>query len=79
MKYYGKTIIQSNDSTTCDPWTAREFTTHMEEETECPHCLADCELTTYSTTITSSEFRWKREKSRVKDSFLSPGCVTQET
>ena len=51
------TIIQAKDSKTCDPWTAWEFTNHLEEETDCPHCLADCELTTYSTTITSSEFR----------------------
>ena len=61
-----KTITQGKDSKTCDPWIAREFTTHMEEETNCPHCLADCELTTYSTTITSSEFRLKREKSKAK-------------
>ena len=30
----------------------------MEEQTDCPHCLADCELTTYSTSITSNKFRW---------------------
>ena len=57
VKYDAKTIIQSNDSTTCDPWTAWEFTNHMEEETDCPLCLADCELTTYSMIVTSSEFR----------------------
>ena len=37
----------------------------MEEETDCPHCLADCKLTTYSTTITSSELRWKKTKQKI--------------
>ena len=31
----------------------------MEDFTDCPQCLPDCELTTYSTTITSAEFRWR--------------------
>ena len=50
---------------------------------DCSHCRADCELTTYSTTFTSSEFRFFKPRillqtfSRLCDSRnlnLSPFC-----
>ena len=44
--------------TTCDPWTAKSFSSEMEEFTDCPQCRSDCELTTYSTSITATQFRW---------------------
>ena len=50
----------------------------MEEETDCPHCLADCELTTYSTSITSNKFRWSIYSYMYYCTWKYPGCVTQE-
>ena len=49
----------------------------MEEETDCPHCLSDCELTTYSTSITSTEFRWSKE---TYQKYICPllDCATPE-
>ena len=46
-----------DDWKTCDPWTAKNFTDEMENFSDCPHCRADCELTTFSTSITSTPFR----------------------
>ena len=79
-------FFQGETSSTCDPWTARDFTAHMGEASKnCHQCRSDCQLTTYSTTVTSSEFRFfipwilssKQIFSRLCDSRnlnLSPFC-----
>ena len=70
--------IQNENSTTCDPWAARKFIAHMRDETRnCSQCRSDCELTTYSTTETSSEFRFVRLIPLSNKEYLS-GSVTQE-
>ena len=79
-----KKSTQGETSKTCDPWTARDFIAYMGGATkDCPQCRSDCELTTYSTTFTSSEFRFFKPRillqtfSRLCDSRnlnLSPFC-----
>ena len=51
-------LIQGENSTTCDPWTSRDFMDEMRtQSTRCHHCLSDCNDITYLPTITSAEFR----------------------
>lgn len=49
--------LQGDNLSTCDPWTSMKFEKEMENIGDCQHCLPYCELTTYSTSITSSQFR----------------------
>ena len=51
-------MFQGSNSTTCDPWTSREFMDEMQNHfARCHHCLSDCNDITYLPTITSAEFR----------------------
>ena len=60
------------------------FQLTWKRKTYCPDCLSNCQLTTYSTSITSTEFRWSKvdikmylSSSRLCDSRnlnLSPFC-----
>ena len=47
------------NSTMCDPWRAAAFTKLLEttKSSRCPHCLPDCEATTYTATTSSSPIR----------------------
>ena len=55
-------LIQGENSTTCDPWTSRDFMDEMRSQsTRCHHCLSDCNDITYLPTITSAEFRWSSD------------------
>ena len=63
LAYSLTNFAQGENMITCDPWTARDFIAHMGEETRnCPQCRSDCELTTYSNTVTSTEFRFFKKK-----------------
>ena len=88
----GKMLLsQGETSRTCDPWTARDFTAYMGEASKnCHQCRSDCQLTTYSNTVTSSAFRFfkayflslKQIFSRPCDSRnlnLSPFCNLSES
>ena len=48
------------NSSTCDPWKARQFVDHLHNvnSSDCGYCLPDCEVTMYSVTPTSAKFRW---------------------
>ena len=53
-------LPQGQNSTLCDPWTARNFSTMMsslEMDDKCSHCLPDCERNSYHITPTSDECR----------------------
>ena len=59
-----KDHTQGENSTTCDPWTSREFVEEMRNySTICHHCLSDCDHITYLPKVTSAGFRSIREKS----------------
>ena len=46
------------NSTTCNPWLARDFMEEMRNHSSnCSHCLSDCDHVTYLPTMTSVEFR----------------------
>ena len=47
------------NSTMCDPWRAAAFTKMLEttKSSQCPHCLPDCEATTYTATTSSAPIR----------------------
>ena len=42
----------------CDPWAAIEFVNNMKNtpEENCYHCLPDCEITVYETSVSSAPF-----------------------
>ena len=54
-------LPRSNNSTTCDPWTEREFTESFNSinsnSSLCSHCLPNCESTEYSISVSSAKFR----------------------
>ena len=54
-------LPQGQNSTACDPWTAREFSTMLlsinNNSSHCKHCLPDCETTEYSVTTSAANFR----------------------
>merc|ERR1712032_419359 len=69
-------LPKGETSSTCNPWTARDFTAHMGEATkDCSQCRSDCQLTTYSTTVTSSAFRLCDSRNL----NLSPFCNLSES
>lgn len=47
------------NTTLCTPWQAATFTAALDTTTpsSCPHCLPDCEATTYTTTSSSAPLR----------------------
>ena len=54
--------FQRSNSSACDPWTARDFDTLLEnasegENQQCQHCLPDCQLATYTSSLTALPFR----------------------
>ncbi len=57
-------FVQTHDDTPfCDPWQARVFEDILGKvlmQEDCPHCLADCETTTYTATQSASSFRWEK-------------------
>ena len=47
------------NSTVCDPWTARNFThkqTKVDKDTQCSHCLPDCQRNSYLVTTSAVRF-----------------------
>ena len=64
-------------STMCNPWEAARFTKLMEitNSSQCPHCVPDCEATTYAATTTSTPI--KRCDSRSLN--LNPFCSLDKT
>ena len=82
-------VLQGDNSVTCDPWSSRNFIREMKTASkECKQCLSDCDLTTYHTTLTSSDLRcsqnywWIVSIFRSCDSRnlnLSPFCNTSAT
>ena len=55
-------IMKGENSTTCDPWSSRDFMDEMRNHpVRCHHCLSDCDHITYLPTVTSAEFRWSLE------------------
>ncbi len=48
----------------CDPWEAKKFSRLIRSvpDTACVHCLPDCEVTSYSASVTTLPFRRCSEK-----------------
>ena len=64
-------ICQGNESTPCDPWTARDFNSELSTSNEsCAHCLPDCEKVSYSVTHSAANFR----KCDSRNLNLAPFC-----
>ena len=57
-------LSQGKNSTTCDPWTSREFLKELRQTNDapCDHCLSDCNHVTYFSKVTSAGFRWRLVK-----------------
>ena len=56
-----------DNHTACDPWEEREFTAleeKVDNDSECSHCLADCEYTEYKVKTTAAEFRFSESHRR---------------
>ncbi len=57
-------FVQLDDTVPfCDPWTAElfeELIGDLSPDEECAHCLPDCQITTYETSMSSSNFRLAR-------------------
>ena len=53
--------LQGSNSVSCDPWTAREFSSLLGEvqaaSSACQHCLPDCQLTAYTQRASRVKFR----------------------
>ena len=71
------------NSSACDPWQARQFTSMMEsdQDTQCTHCLADCNTTIHEASLSSAPFRWFGVYLLQVPSLVThvAGLVTQET
>ena len=64
-------ICQDNMSTPCDPWTTREFNSALStSNSNCSHCLPDCEKITFSVTHSAANFR----KCDSRNLNLAPFC-----
>ena len=69
------------NSTMCDPWQAAEFTKLLEttNSSQCPHCLPDCEATTYTAIASSSPIRRCDSRSLNLNPFCSLDATTNLT
>ena len=59
QKFYTDISAVSATFSNSDPWRAASFTKLLEttKPSQCPHCLPDCEATTYTVTTSSSPIR----------------------
>ena len=65
------------NSTMCDPWEAARFTRFLEttNSSQCPHCLPDCEATTYTASTSSTPIR----RCDSRNLNLNPFCSLDDT
>ena len=65
------------NSTMCDPWRAANFTKFLEttNSSQCPHCLPDCEATTYTASTSSTPIR----RCDSRNLNLNPFCSLDNT
>ena len=61
----------------CDPWRAAKFAKFLEttNPSQCPHCLPDCEATTYTTSMSSTPIR----RCDSRNLNLNPFCDLDNT
>ena len=51
-------LVADNSIGMCDPWETIEFVNKMKNtpDENCEHCLPDCEITVYETSVSSAPF-----------------------